>query len=228
MDRTDICPKCGNYTSGTPFISGERQLVKKVAKKGSAKIIGLAVGAVIGLFVGGPHASAICAVLGFVISFFFDSVTTEFSNEVENSFYETTQFNFQCPRCGHLWSKVFHFQDDTTTDAVLLSQKAAKVDTIRKQANNHWTKFGILGAIVFGCGYYCATHDRTYMTGEHLWGLISSREVTSDMWIFMMVLLVIFGLFAIQQLRIIFRIQNEADKVANMSVSEFRYSTYRY
>ena len=66
------------------------------------------------------------------------------------------------------------------------------------------------------------------MTGEHLWGLISSKEVTSDMWAFMMFLLVVFGIFAILQLIKVFKIQDEANKVANMPVSEFRYSSYRY
>ncbi|MBQ4406808.1 MAG: hypothetical protein II852_07355 [Bacteroidales bacterium] len=232
MDRVEICPKCGNYTEGKVEYSEDQKLAKHAIKKVTSnfyKWVFAGICGFLGVGIGHPH---ITAIIGFVIGFFVDINVAEAANRASDNlvrnFSNVMKFNFVCHRCGNLWTKFFHGTEDTTPDSVLLREKAQTVKAIKQQANSHWVKFGILAAVVLYCTNYCCTHDRTYITQEHLWGLIPSYEKTSDMWSFVMFILVIFGILVLLQVRKIFMIYGEANKVANLPISEYRYSEYRY
>lgn len=232
MDRVEICPKCGNYTEGKVEYSEDQKLAKHAIKKATSnfyKWVFAGISGFLGVQLGHPH---ITAIIGFVIGFFVDIKVAEVVNKTSETLVhnlsDAMKYNFVCHRCGNLWTKFFQGTEDTTPDSVLLREKAQTAKAIRQQANSHWVKFGILAAVALLCTYYCCTHDRTYITQEYLWGLIPSRERTSDMWSFVMFILVLFGVLAILQVRKIFQIQEEANKVANMPISEYRYSEYRY
>ncbi len=94
-----ICPKCNNWVVGTPHISMQDKLGKAAIRKGSAQVVGGAVGLMFG-----PLGSFAGSVVGSVIA-----------DNYSGKIIQTKVCDFICPKCGHQWVA----EDDKTVEQLL-------------------------------------------------------------------------------------------------------------
>ncbi|WP_285827871.1 hypothetical protein [Bacteroides acidifaciens] len=94
-----ICPRCNNWVAGTPHISMQDKLGKAAIRKGSAQMIGGAVGLVFG-----PLGSFAGSVVGSVIA-----------DSYSGKIIQTKEYDFICPKCGHQWAA----EDDKAAEQLL-------------------------------------------------------------------------------------------------------------
>lgn len=97
---TESCPHCGNTVAGQFNPSSTRKYLTGLAKTGGMKAVLAAVGSVVPVFgnIGGFLAGgAIDLIYGDDIKKFIDKVADEFD---DNKVYV-----FECPNCGHTWSR---------------------------------------------------------------------------------------------------------------------------
>ncbi|MCR2005406.1 hypothetical protein [Bacteroides acidifaciens] len=94
-----ICPKCNNWVVGTPHISMQDKLGKAAISKGSAQVVGGAIGLMFG-----PLGSFAGSVVGSLIA-----------DNYSEKIIQTKEHDFICPKCGHQWV----VEDDKTAEQLL-------------------------------------------------------------------------------------------------------------
>lgn len=82
-----ICPRCNNWVAGTPHISMQDKLGKAAIKKGSAQVVGGAVGLVFG-----PLGSFAGSIVGGMIA-----------DSYSGKIIQSKEYDFICPKCGYQW-----------------------------------------------------------------------------------------------------------------------------
>ena len=231
MDKQIVeqCPKCGNYTQGVPSLSTSRRMVQTTVKSGTSKIIGVIVGAAIGLPFGGVGAF-ITAPVGFLIgSLISSSVSKDVASAVDESMYENTTYCFTCLKCGTIWSKIFKTGQyvDNTTDEELEQQKARRISIAK---SNMWFSpiaFVILAILTFFDGRYLYLNDLVSYRDTTFLGFNMTVSDYDYLWL----LLAFAGIFLL--LGMIWAINNFFSSYTNyriltkMSVKDFRCSQYR-
>ncbi|MBR1525886.1 MAG: DUF456 domain-containing protein [Prevotella sp.] len=230
MERNiEQCPKCGNFTEGKPVYSQTRQITRAAVKKGSSKLIGAGVGFVVGIFfgiVGCVPGAIIGYIIGLVVS--SSQTVSDLTDGVDQSLYSSTDFQFDCPRCGHSWRKVFQNGADTIPDSIIAKQQADLVKSIRGNVSSNIAYATITGVIALACGYYCFTHESSSTHMENVF-LLGNTQVTDYNWTwwFLGIVLIVTAFIAIVQVCSAFSNKSEADHIESMTVSEFRNSSYR-
>lgn len=97
------CSKCGNWVEGKKIDTIARKTTRKVvglARKGGMTATGAAIGSVIpvaGTVVGGA--------IGFVADILLDDSLNDLTNDIEQTIFDETDYEFNCPKCGHKWIK---------------------------------------------------------------------------------------------------------------------------
>lgn len=230
MERNiEQCPKCQNYTEGKPVFSQTRQVTRAAVKKGSSQLIGAVIGFVVGFFFG-IVGCVPGAIIGYVIGLYVQSSKTvsDVTDRIDQQMYTSTDFQFDCPRCGHSWRRTYQNGADTIPDSIIAKQQADLVKSIRGNIGSNIIFAVITGVISFACGYYCFTHESSSTHMEDVF-LLGNTQVTDInwTWCFLCIVLIITALIAIGQLSSAFGNKSEADRIENMSVSEFRNSSYR-
>lgn len=149
MDRNiDQCPKCQNYTEGKPVFSQTRQVTRAAVKKGSSQLIGAGIGFVVGIFFG-IVGCVPGAIIGYIIGLLVSSSKTvsDVTDSIDQQLYSSTEFQFDCPRCGHSWRKTFQNGADTIPDSIIAKQQADLVQSKNGDAIG-MTVFSIICAII--------------------------------------------------------------------------------
>lgn len=230
MERNiEQCPKCQNYTEGKPVFSQTRQVTRAAVKKGSSQLIGAVIGFVVGFFFG-IVGCVPGAIIGYVIGLFVSSSKTvnDVTDSIDQQLYSSTDFQFDCPRCGHSWRRTYQNGADTIPDSIIAKQQADLVKSIRGKISSNIIFAVITGIIAIASGYYCFTHESssTHMEDVFLLGNTQVTDVNWTWW-FLCIVLIITALIAIVQLISASSNKNEADYIEDMTVSEFRNSSYR-
>lgn len=223
------CPNCGNFTEGKPVYSQTRQITRAAVKKGSSELVGAGIGFIVGIFFG-IVGCVPGAIIGYFIGLIASSSKTasDLADSVDQSLYSSTDFQFDCPRCGHSWRKVFQNGGDTIPDSIIAKQQADLVKSIRGNVSSNIVFAIISGVIATACGYYCFTHESSSTHMEDVF-LLGNTQVTDINWTwwFLGIVLIITALIAIGQASSAFSNKSEADRIERMTVSEFRNSRYR-
>ena len=223
------CPKCGNFTEGKPVYSQTRQITRAAIKKGSSELVGAGIGFVVGIFFG-IVGCVPGAIIGYIIGLIASSskTTSDLTDSVDQSLYSSTDFQFDCPRCGHSWRKVFQNGADTIPDSIIAKQQADLVKSIRGNVSSNIIFSVITGIIAFACGYYCFTHESssTHMEDVFLLGNTQVTDVNWTWW-FLGIVLIITALIAIGQASSAYINKSKADRIERMTISGFRNSIYR-
>ena len=135
---------------------------------------------------------------------------------------------FDCPRCGHSWRKTFQNGADTIPDSIIAKQQADLVQSKNGDAIG-MTVFSIICAIItFACGYYCYSHESSSTHMQNLW-LVGETEVTDYNWLWYILafLAFVFLLITIGCIGSAVEKRDEAKHIKEMTVSDFRTSSYR-
>ena len=230
MERNiEQCPKCQNYTEGKPVFSQTRQVTRAAVKKGSSQLIGAGIGFVVGIFFG-IVGCVPGAIIGYIIGLLVSSSKTvsDVTDSIDQQLYSSTEFQFDCPRCGHSWRKVFQNGVDTIPDSIIAKQQADLVNSIRGNLSSNIIFAVITGIIALACGYYCFTHESSSTHMEDVF-LLGNTQVTDINWTwwFLGIVLIVTALITIGQASSAFSNKSEADRIERMTVSEFRNSRYR-
>ncbi len=230
MERNiEQCPKCQNYTEGKPVYSQTRQVTRAAVKKGSSQLFGAVIGFVIGFFFG-IVGCVPGAIIGYVIGLYVQSSKTvsDVTDSIDQQMYSSTDFQFDCPRCGHSWRRTYQNGADTIPDSIIAKQQADLVKSIRGNISSNIIFAVITGIIAIACGYYCFTHESSSTHMEDVF-LLGNTQVTDINWTWWLlcIVLIITALIAIGQLTSAFSNKSEANHIENMSISEFRNSSYR-
>lgn len=230
MDRNiEQCPQCGNYTEGKPIYSQTRQITRAAVKKGSAELIGAGIGFVVGIFFGFVGAVP-GAIVGYLIGLVASSskATSDLTDSIDQQIYSSTPFQFDCPRCGHTWQKVYQNGTDTIPDSVLQKQQTELVKQLRSDASVNLVMAVISGVISLACGYYCLTHESSSTHMQEVF-LLGNTEVTDYNWTWWLLgfILIVAALVTLGQIVSAVNKRGEANQIENMPVSAFRYSSYR-
>lgn len=229
MERNiEQCPKCQNYTEGKPVYSQARQMTRAAVKKGSSQLIG----AVIGFLVGIPFGPLCVAsgIIGYIIGLLVSSSKTvsEVTDSVDQQLYSSTRFQFDCPKCGHSWQRTFHNGADTIPDSIIEKQQKELVNGHRSSFVMYIILTIICGAITAACGYYCFTHESstTHMEDVFLLGYSKVTDINWTWW-FLGFIMIVFLFLTLLCIGSVFESRDKANKIAGMTVTEFRNSPYR-
>ena len=228
----DKCSRCGNYVKGEPLYSSGRKLTRSVAKQGVNW--GLKIGIIAAFTLGGAilgwGIGAIPSfIVGLIISFFFGNSTNEVVNEIDQELYSTTQYKFECPRCGQVWQKIFSNKADTETDEILENKKQNLVDGKTGKMILYGILFIIAGLATWGCYHYCQVHESSTTYMDTAW-LIGEYERTDYHWgwYIMGFFGILAGICAIVCFFAFIATWIKRSEIKKMSISEFRNSEYRY
>ena len=223
------CPECDNYTQGVPVYTTERKMVQKATKGGTSKIVGAVIGGVIGLPFFGIGAVP-GAFIGFIIgSLCAPSASNAVAKAVDESIYDKTQFSFTCLKCGKTWKKVMKNGQtvDSTPDEVLRKQK----DKLQKEfeSNRFYAavRLFIAFALSVASGWYLLTTDLTSQRETTVLGFSTTVTDFNYLWLFIAFLELFFVIGVIYEMTNFNTNNSDVRKLAKMSVSEFRNSTYR-
>ena len=230
MERyIEQCPKCQNYTEGKPVYSQTRQVTRAAVKKGSSQLIGAAIGFVVGIFFG-IVGCVPGAIIGYIIGLMVSSSKTvsDVTDSIDQQLYSSTEFQFDCPRCGHSWRKVFQNGADTIPDSIIANQQAELVRATRNIAGSNIVFAVISGIITFASGYYCYSHESSSTHMQNLW-LVGDTEVTDYNWLWYILafLAFVFLLITIGSIGSAIEKRGEAKHIEEMTITEFRNSSYR-
>lgn len=94
------CPKCGNWVEGKKVDTLARKATRKVVRKGGMAATGAAIGTIVpgaGTLVGG--------IIGFAADILVDERLNDITNDVEQIFFNETDYEFRCPKCNRRWLK---------------------------------------------------------------------------------------------------------------------------
>ena len=230
MERNiEQCPKCQNYTEGKPVFSQTRQVTRAAVKKGSSQLIGAGIGFVVGIFFG-IVGCVPGAIIGYIIGLLVSSSKTvsDVTDSIDQQLYSSTEFQFDCPRCGHSWRKTFQNGADTIPDSIIAKQQTDLVRATRNTAGSNIVFAVISGIITFACGYYCYSHESSSTHMQNIW-LVGETEVTDYNWLWYILAFLAFVFLLITLGLIVSAIEKrgEAKQIEEMTVSDFRTSSYR-
>jgi hypothetical protein len=230
MERNiEQCPMCQNYTEGKPVFSQARQVTRAAVKKGSSQIIGAVIGFVVG-FCFGIVGCVPGSIIGYFIGLLVSSSKTisEVTDSIDQQLYSSTEFQFDCPRCGYSWRRFFQNGTDTIPDSVIARQQADLVRTTNESANSNFMYAVIWGIITLACIWYCFTTESSSKHMEKLW-LVGEVEVIDVNWLWFILAFFafVFSLITIWCLIDAINKKREANRIEEMTVSDFRTSSYR-
>ena len=230
MNRNiEQCPKCGNHTEGKPIYSQSRQVTRAAVKKVSSELVGAGIGFFVGILFG-IVGCVPGAIIGYLIGLVASSskATSDLTDSIDQSLYSSTQFQFDCPRCGYSWQKTFQNGVDTIPDSIIAKQQTELVNSLRATASSNTVLAVISGIITAACGYYCFTHESSSTHMEDVF-LIGNTQVTDINWTwwFLGFIMLIFLLITISCIGSVVCKRGEASHIAGMTVTEFRNSPYR-
>ena len=230
MERNiEQCPKCQNYTEGKPVFSQTRQVTRAAVKKGSSQLIGAGIGFVVGIFFG-ILGCVPGAIIGYIIGLLVSSSKTvsDVTDSIDQQLYSSTEFQFDCPRCGHSWRKTFQNGADTIPDSIIAKQQADLVRETRNISGSNFVFAIISGIITIACVYYCYSHESSSTHMQNLW-LVGETEVTDYNWLWYILafLAFVFLLITIGCIGSAVEKRDEAKHIKEMTVSDFRTSSYR-
>ncbi len=219
MEKTEVCPHCQNYVVGKPNYSSEQQAVRQVTK--TSINWGLKSLIVVGI-------TGFCAIFGFgigaipgfigslIVACFFGNSATEGADSVADSLYESTEYVFNCPKCGHSWRHTLKNSLDTDSDELLLNLQNKKAEDLKSDAFGNLCSTIISALVFIGSLWYWNTHSfqDSFFTGIFLLGAGGAIIFTAVSFF------ICLGSY--------FSKDSAAKEVQNMTVDEFRKSKYRF
>ena len=220
---------CQNYTEGKPVFSQTRQVARAAVKKGSSQLFGAGIGFFVGLFFGFVGCVP-CTIIGYIIGLLVSSSNTvnEVTDSIDQQLYSYTEYQFDCPCCGHSWNRIFQHGVDTIPDSIIAKQQADLVRNINENADSKRKYAVIYGIITLACIFYCYSNEASSMHRQKTWlfGEIDVVDV-NWLWYFLGFLAFVFAPITIYFICAAINKRSEARKIEKMDVSDFRTSTYR-
>lgn len=213
MNIFEQCPKCGKITEGIPAYELKQQGVRTGTRFATKKVL-LYIATII---MGNIIFPIFGSFLGIIIAFFIIAYIERKSDQVSDSFaqttFDSTPFEFRCPHCANVWKRTYEKGVDYTTDFVLKWQKNCLVEEIRSEASSSRVTAIIAGIICVSCSFYCLTH-LSGQTGYLLWWLLFIIGLPA------LFITINSGVKSHDKFQ-------EADDLESMSISNFRHSNYR-
>lgn len=219
MDKTEICPHCGNYVVGRPNYSVGQNLVRNATKHGinwglkvlitlGCAFFGGVLGVGIGLIPG--------FILGIIIASFFGNSVDKDVNTISDAIYSSTAYTFSCPKCGNYWEHILGNNTDTESDELLLNRKRIKAEKLKGDASGNLTVGVIFALCCVGCVWYWNTHS-----------------FQDSLWVGILLLIFGFGsllslIACLVQFSLYFSKKSKCNEIERMSLNDFRFSKYRY
>lgn len=162
MEKVQECPHCKNYVVGHPNYTTEQKMVRNVTKTGinwglktSIVVIVTILGGIFGLGIGSIPGFLI----GLLVACFFGNSTEEGVNEVTQNIYESLDYSFSCPKCGHVWTLTLKNGLDTDSDELLQTRKNLKVQALKDEASGSKIATIMTLLICIGGIWYWNTHS---------------------------------------------------------------------
>ena len=223
---TEKCPKCGNVVEGKMELTTERKMTKAATKKGLGYFILPVVTGIIGTFIPIPIVGTLIGV--FIGIWLNENVFSKAADALDQSMYTSSPFHFDCPACGHVWTKIYQHDADTTPDEVLKRQQEEVVRGFRSGFRTNVVCSVIFGVIGSACWYYCHVNEYASTHMEDVW-LLGQMEVTDYnwTWFFLGFLMIVFLIVTVYNIIAAVNNFKEAKNVEGMTVEDFRHSVYR-